>query len=110
MEELVKLVRIVTKRAYKNPPLLDLKNPSSSLKEGELFLKIKQGETNTDIEAAAAMYNSEPDDPRMKMLKSRLRRKLFNHLFFLDFTDPKIKPANRYEIECLNNLHHARVL
>jgi hypothetical protein len=110
MEELTKLVRIVTKRAYKNPPLLDLKHPAASLKEGELFLKIKEGECSTDAEASELMYPNAPDNSKMKMLKSRLRRKLFNHLFFLDYTDPKIKLSNRYEAESLNSLHYARIL
>lgn len=109
MEELKKLAAIVTKRRQKNYPLINLreKNPS---KETTFYLMIRNGEADTDEQAAQKLYNSTPDDPSYKMLKSRLRRKLLNQLFFLDYTDSRIKLSNRYEQECYELLYQARIL
>lgn len=109
MEDLRKLVQIVINRGQKTQPLLETKNKHVA-KETELFLRIKKGELQTDEEAAAALYNCKPNDPRLKMLKSRLRKKLLNHLFFLDFSDSRLKVSLRYEQECLSLLHQGRTL
>ncbi|WP_026462121.1 hypothetical protein [Adhaeribacter aquaticus] len=109
MEDLQKLVRIVTNKHPKNAPLLDLKGKSLG-KEAKLFLCIKGGACKDDEQAAKLMYNCGADDPRIKMLKSRLRKKLLNHLFFLDLSDNKVKIAHRYEQECLTLLYQAKTL
>lgn len=76
----------------------------------ELFYGIQQGNYASDEQAAAQLYDSTPDDAKYKMLKSRLRRKLLNHLFFLDFSSNRFKISHKYEQECLNLLHQARML
>lgn len=109
MDDLRKLVKIVTNRGQKNFPLLELKNRATN-KEVELFFKIKTGQCETDRQAAALMYKAQPNDPRIKMLKSRLRKKLLNHLFFLDFSDQSLKISHRYEQRSLTLLYQARTL
>ena len=109
MEDLRKLVQIVTNRAQKNHPLIETKNKFVA-KEADLFLKIKKGVLQTDEQAATLLYKSKPNDPRLKMLKSRLRKKLLNHLFFLDFSDNRLKVSLRYQQECLSLLHQGRTL
>jgi hypothetical protein len=109
MEDLRKLVQIVASRGQKSYPLLEIKNKSTN-KETDLFLKIKKGDFLTDEQAAENLYGSSPDDYRLKMLKSRLRKKLLNHLFFLDFSDERIKTSHRYEQESLSLLYQGRTL
>jgi len=109
MEDLRKLVQIVTSRGQKSFPLIETKVKGNS-KETELFIKIKKGELLTDEEAAKNLYNCDPHDYRLKMLKSRLRKKLLNHLFFLDFSDERLKISHRYEYECLSLLFQGRTL
>ena len=109
MEDLRKLVQIVTSRGQKSFPLIEIKAKGNS-KEADLFIKIKKGELKTDEEAAKNLYNCDPDDYRVKMLKSRLRKKLLNHLFFLDFSDERLKISHRYEQECLSLLFQGRTL
>ncbi|MGV3588768.1 MAG: hypothetical protein ACO1OF_17315 [Adhaeribacter sp.] len=109
MEDLRKLVQIVTNRGQKTHPLLETKSKYLA-KETDLFLRIKKGQLLTDEDAAAALYKCKPNDPRLKMLKSRLRKKLLNHLFFLDFSDSRLKVSVRYEQECLSLLHQGRTL
>lgn len=108
MDDLRKLVKIVTNRGQKNFPLLEFKNKTAN-KEIELFYKIKNGLCETEKQAAA-LFGAKPNDPRVKMIKARLRRKLLNHLFFLDFADGSLKISHRYEQESLNALYQARAL
>ncbi|WP_146153601.1 hypothetical protein [Adhaeribacter arboris] len=89
--------------------MLEIKSKSKN-KEVDLFIKIKTNQCETDQQAAALMYNAQPNDPRIKMLKSRLRKKLLNHLFFLDFTDQSLKISHRYEQQSLTLLYQARTL
>ncbi len=44
------------------------------------------------------------------MLKYRLKHKLYNNLFFLDYEKLKLKLIYQKELECLQLLHHANLL
>jgi len=111
MEDLKRLVKIISKKKQRQFPLLELKgiNENSS-KENIFFRHIKRGTVNTDDEAAMLLYNTKSDDDRFRMLKSRLKQKLLNHVFFLDFTENNQKSANQYEQECVQYLHQAKML
>lgn len=109
MEEVTKLVKLVTVRGQKVIPLLDLEDNKSN-KEKTLFQKVQNGECRDDKEASELLYGTAPDDARFKMLKMRLKKKLLNHLFFLDFTNNRFKVSSRYEQECLNIIHQVRIL
>ncbi|MDX5443581.1 MAG: hypothetical protein LPJ89_07350 [Hymenobacteraceae bacterium] len=109
MDELLKLAKIVTNRRKKLHPLLIFKKKHIS-KEQLFFTKLLEGEFKTEEEAAAAICGTGPSDPQFKMLKHRLRTKLFNNLLFLDFSDNRIKVSHRYEEKCNHLLHQARVL
>jgi hypothetical protein len=109
MEELKELVKIVTNRGQKNFPLLNFHERQQS-KEMKLFSCISQAECPSDEAAAQFLYEASASDVRYKMVKSRLRKRLLNHLFFLDFSSKRYKVWYRDEQECLNLLHHARTL
>jgi hypothetical protein len=111
MEDLKRLVSIITKRKQRQYPLLELKSINeNSSKENIFFRYIKKGVANTDDDASKLIYGTESDDDRFRMLKSRLKQKLLNHLFFLDFTENNQRVANQYEQECVQHLHQARML
>jgi len=81
MDEIKELVKIVSDHTRRNLPLLDLKNlHQNGNKEVNLFLGIKSGEFKDDEEASSGIYGSEEVDFKFRMLKSRLNRKLLNHL------------------------------
>jgi len=111
MDEIKGLIKIVTEYTKRNLPLLDLKNQhKNGNKEMNLFLGIKSGEFSDDVEASHGIYGSEEVDFKFRMLKSRLNRKLLNHLFFMDFDSRSFtKSANLYQ-ETLDYLHFSRML
>ena len=111
MDEIKDLIKIVTDHTKRNVPLLDLKNQHhNGNKEMNLFLGIKNGDFSNDTEASNGIYGSEDVDFKFRMLKSRLNRKLLNHLFFMDFDSRNhAKAANFYQ-EALDYLHFSRML
>ena len=111
MEDLKRLVRIISKRKQRQFPLLELKSiTENSSKENIFFRYIKKGVVNTDDDASKLIYGTKSDDDRFRMLKSRLKQKLLNHMFFLDFTENNQKASNQYEQECIQQLHQAKML
>ncbi len=111
MEEISKLVRIITNRVKKNVSLIDVisheENPS---KEQQLFNGVQKGLYTTDDDAAKGMYESDSTDQRYRMLKSRLRYKLYNLLFFTDYNDSQTNIGFAYEQEAQGYLFRAKVL
>jgi hypothetical protein len=108
MKELKELANIITNNAQNALPLLDLKEPQSS-KEVALYYAIQQESCKDDEEASKAIYGK-AGDPRYPMLKSRLKRKMYNHLFFLDFTAPQFPAHLVFEQESYALLYQARLL
>ncbi len=111
MDEIKDLIKIVTDNTKRNIPLLDLKNQhQNGNKEMNLFLGIKNGDFSSDEEASSGIYGSEEVDFKFRMLKSRLNRKLLNHLFFMDFTANKFTKATNLYQEALDYFHFSRML
>lgn len=111
MEDLKRLVRIISKRKQRQFPLLELKSINeNSSKENIFFRYIRKGIVNSDDDASKLIYGTKSDDDRFRMLKSRLKQKLLNHMFFLDFTDNNQKASNQFEQECIQQLHQAKML
>lgn len=111
MKDIKTLVNLITRRGEKNIPLLYFnKDAESTSKELELYFKTRSGEFHTEMEASQGIYGTEVPDHRFKMLKSRVKQKLLNHLFFLNYEDERIGISARYEEECLRFLHFSRLL
>lgn len=66
-----------------------------------LYTGVKLGKYDSDYEAAQDIYREENTDARYRNLKSRLKRKLSNHLFFLiiDQPDHSESLSVKYETE-----------
>ena len=111
MDEIKDLIKIVTDNTKKNIPLLDLKNQhQNGNKEMNLFLGIKNGQFSSDEEASSGIYGSQEIDFKFRMLKSRLSRKLLNHLFFMDFSTNKFTLSTNLYQEALDYFHFSRML
>ncbi|QCR21705.1 hypothetical protein [Pontibacter sp. SGAir0037] len=108
MEELIKISKIV-KNSHNLKTVLPVNYKSRSL-EAEFLIKLENGEFVSDYEAAQYFYRSDNNDVKYKMLKHRLKKKLYNKLFFVDFSKVKSKPFYEKEHECISLLLQARVL
>ncbi len=111
MEEIRELIKIVTSHTKKRLPLIDLKaQEAQDNKELSLFLGIKSGEYDSDVSASKGIYGEEEVDFKFRMLKSRLNRKLLNHLFFVDFSLSKAHKSVSFHQECMDYLHFSKML
>jgi len=79
-------------------------------KEQTLFCGLQAGTFQTDDEAAQAIYGTDAKNKRYIALKAKVKQKMMNHLFFLDFEKAGSHPANASEQECLKLYHFAKVL
>ena len=109
MEELKKLVQIIQKRGASDSQLLNFKTKRPN-KEWVLFDGLANGNIQNEEDALKLLYPEENSTAAFKMVKSRLRKKLMNQLFFLDFQGKSIKSSHTLEQECLAKLYQARVL
>jgi len=111
MKEINKLVGLVTTKLECTYDVLDLSGQISNPgKEQQLYNGVLRGKYPDDISAATGMYNADIYDQRFRMLKSRLRYKLYNLLYHLDFEDANYSETSRIKLECTEYLHKADVL
>lgn len=79
------MVGLVTKQRLNNIELIDERLPDG--KENlylKLFKGIADGVFNSDEEAALQLYQTSAKNKKYLMLKSRLKERLINTLFFLN--------------------------
>ncbi|WP_073854956.1 hypothetical protein [Pontibacter flavimaris] len=107
MEEIKALVRIT---ADDNNVNLLFPQANKNNKEGMLYQNLLTDVYSDDAIASKDLYNSHPNDVKYKMLKHRLKKKLYNNLFFFDYSKQKLKKAHQKEQECIHLLHHAHLL
>jgi len=111
MKEINKLVDLVTHGLKSNFDVInltgDIENPG---KEQQLYNGVLDGLYPTDESAAEGMYQSDIYDQRFRMLKSRLRHKLYDLLYHIDFDEPGFTHSTKVELECKEYLHKAHIL
>lgn len=111
MNEINKLVDLVTHGLKSNFDVIDLSGESISPgKEQQLYNGVLQEIYPTDEKAAHGMYKSDIYDQRFRMLKSRLRHKLYDLLYYYDFELPKYTYSLQVDLECKEYIHKAHIL
>ncbi|NJM93252.1 MAG: hypothetical protein HC842_00090 [Cytophagales bacterium] len=113
MDELIRLSKIIDSAGSKQNPLFDFTIDIGDERAGlehRLYNKIVTGQFLSDGDAARDFYGTAQPDHRYRMLKSRLKQKLLNHLFFLDLRSPFATLASQYESDCINLLGQGKRL
>ena len=108
MEELTKLSKIVS--SCTNFSLSFSKDSKLHSKEERFIKNIEEGVYKSDADAAADLYDSDPNDVRYKMLKHRVKSRLYNSLNFIDPNKSGFGEVRRKELECNNLLYQANAL
>lgn len=108
MDDLRRLVKLVEKYGLSNFPLINL-NDDKTL-EANLFVLLKEDEVANDKEAASKLSVSNNGKVSYRMLKSRFKRKLLNHLHFVKFPENKTLHTNRIKVQCAKALYEAEIL
>jgi hypothetical protein len=108
MKELRRLAILVAEHSGKVSPLMNQQDAVSL--ETRLFNLVVQGKAERDEDAAKALYGKPDITTSFRMLKSRVRRKLLNHLHFLEFPKDKFRPYGIKDYECSALLLEAQCL
>ncbi|RIJ41408.1 hypothetical protein [Pontibacter oryzae] len=98
MEELKRLVAFIDKYSLSPSPLLNLQD--ESVLDTKLFHLLKSGEIETDEDAAKKLYGNSKSATSYRMLKSRFRKKLYNHLHFLKVPTQATLSINEAKYQC----------
>lgn len=109
MDILKELTYIVTKNKLKAIELLktNAKNKSRTV---QLYESISEGQFNNDEEAAAFFFPDSEDSAQYRKLKSRLRKRLINSLFFIDVKQASYNDRQRAYYECHKEWAAAKIL
>lgn len=106
MQEIEQLLNILQTISSKN--VLNAYLQKSKSLENIFINGILQNEFDSDTEAAFKLYGTDQSDVRFKMLKHRVKKKLYNTLITLDITAEQL--PLRKEIECEKLLILAKLL
>lgn len=108
MKEIKKLIDIVLSCSQAETALLEL--PKQSVKEKQLIQGIERGDYTSDDEAAKDLYNTNPNDVRYKMLKHRVKKKLFNELNYVNAEKVTTNFVRQKEIHCNSLIYQANIV
>ena len=111
MEDIANLSRIVTSRRLSHLPVLDLDDRRAS-KENQLVAALVEAPETTANQLVRELYgrSNSANNATFRKLRSRVKTKLLNHLYFLDHSDTRHLVARRYELELLELFHQLSVL
>ena len=82
MDALNELIKLVTKKRVKKVELFDENSRNKSSNYFKLFDGIHTRRYQSDTDAAQDIYQCDPSEKKYLILKTRLKQKLLNTLFF----------------------------
>ncbi|MGB3617499.1 MAG: hypothetical protein WBA12_05225, partial [Catalinimonas sp.] len=100
MNNLRQIIDLVTHKRIKKVELFDESSRNKSSNYYRLFEGIRSRRYQSDDDAAADLYDCAPTEKKYLILKTRLKQKLLNTLFFLDFRDPDVAEYKTVAYEC----------
>lgn len=111
MKELREIAKLITSKQQKH---LDIFH-DDILEEKDnhyirFFQNLRDGNYLSDDDAALDLYNSKPSTKKYQMLKSRVRKRLHNTLFFLDIQQPEHSARAEAYYECLKGIVQVEIL
>ena len=111
MKHLLELAKIVTRKKVGKVEILDetILNDKTSL-YAEFYDALVNAKFETDEDAAKHFYDATPLDDRYRKLKSRLKKRLLNHVFYLDVNEPSYSNYKRAYITCYKNFSLLKIM
>ncbi|NJO00686.1 MAG: hypothetical protein HC880_02455 [Bacteroidia bacterium] len=111
MESLTELIDLVTQKRVKKVELFDESSRNKNSNYYKLFDGIHSQKYKSDDDAAQDIYQCSASAKKYLILKTRLKQKLLNTLFFLDVE--RNEDISEYETsmqECSKELYYAKIL
>ncbi len=109
MKNLQEIIKIVNRKRVKNSKILDSRvDEKTNL--FRLFKGVSDGSYRSDREAAVDIFGTDPDNANYRKLKSNLKKRVSNNLFYLDINEPGYSDYHRALLSCSKNLAKIRIL
>ncbi len=110
MDSLRELISLITQKRIKKVELFDESNRNKTSNYYKLFDGIHSRKYGTDADAAKDIYDCLPSEKKYLILKTRLRQKLLNTLFFLDYDAEKSSEYHKVLYDCNKQVYAIKVL
>lgn len=111
MDDILTLIEIARKKGQRSIQLVNQNFRKKEVsKDNLLYEGIIAGEFSTDEEAAHAMFGADPGNRNYRNAKGKLRQKLLNHLYFLDYDKESYTLYEKERYACMHLLHHIEIL
>lgn len=111
MKEIRQLIKIIRKKGQRSIQLVNQnfrKNETS--KDNLLYEGITNNQFHTDESAAREIFGTDPGNRNYRNAKGKLKSKLFNHLYFLDYEKEGYTNYEKSKYDALHTLHQSQVL
>jgi hypothetical protein len=111
MKEIRQLVKIIRRKGQRSIQLVNQnfrKNETS--KDNLLYEGITNNKFLTDESASKEVFGTDPGNRNYRNAKGKLKNKLFNHLYFLDYEKDSYTNYQKTEYDALHTLHQCHVL
>lgn len=111
MEELLQLVSIVKHKGQRSLQLVNQNfRKKEKSKDNILYNGLINNDFKDEIEAAKVLFNTDPGNRNFRNTKAKLKQKLLNNLFFLDYHKSEYTSYQKTFYSCLNQIHQIKVL
>ncbi|HAA15021.1 MAG TPA: hypothetical protein DCE41_26335 [Cytophagales bacterium] len=111
MQDILELIEIARKKGQRSIQLVNQNFRKKEIsKDNQLYEGLVNGEFTTDDEAAHKMFGADPGNRNFRNAKGKLRQKLLNHMYFLDYDKESYTLYEKQRYECMHMLHHCEIL
>ncbi len=100
MDSLKELIQFVDRNKVKSIEVLGYHKEGKKTLVYQFYEKIASGDLSTDEEAADMFFRVPPSDILYRKLKSKLKSRLINTVFFLDLKQPKYSEIDKAYFTC----------
>ncbi len=111
MEELQKLINIVRHKGQRSLQLVNQNfRKKEKSKDNILFEALLNDSFINENEIAQKLFGAKPGNRNFRNTKAKLKRKLLNNLYFLDYQKSDYTAYQKAKYECLSQLHQIKIL
>ncbi len=111
MDEIFKLIDINKKKGQRSIQLINQNfRKKEASKDNILYDAIIGGKYKSDEEAAKDMFGADPGNRNYRNTKGKLKQRLLNHLYFLDYEKNGYTNYDKVEYETFHTLHQCHIL
>ncbi len=111
MKDLRRLIRIIKKKGQRSIQLVNINfRKKETSKDNLLYEGITSDQFKSDEDAAKIIFNADPGNRNYRNAKGKLKYKLLNHLYFLDYDKDIYTQYQKCEYSCMHTLHQCKIL